>query len=110
MRMKSSRTSSRSASGPRRIIAVSGRQTFATWSSLFAVSWISGDGCRIPIGSPGRYSYSHPQPQPCSEHAYPSPASRPAAEDDRADRLRRGDPAAHGPFPVFCGAMICDRR
>ena len=58
MRMNSPRGSSSFASGEpeRRIIVFSGPQTFLTWSWLFAVSWISGDGCRTPIGSPGSYS------------------------------------------------------
>jgi hypothetical protein len=41
----------------------------SVWSSDVAVIWISGVGQRIPIASPGSYSYTQPQPQPCSRQS-----------------------------------------
>jgi hypothetical protein len=38
-------------------------------ASDVAVICTSGVGQRMPIGSPGSYAYSQPQPQPWSEQA-----------------------------------------
>src|SRR5690606_9607755 len=57
-----------SASGPYRSIACNGRYTLSTCSTAVASSWISGVGHGMPIGSPGSYSYTPPQPQPRSAH------------------------------------------
>jgi hypothetical protein len=95
---------------PPRNIALSGRYTFAVCSLDVAVSWISGVGLGIPIGSPGPYTYTHPQSHPWSAHSYVSP---PAAQPQNTVGPRPSHAmiaADHGPLPFFWGATTWERR
>jgi hypothetical protein len=64
VRMKPSRTFITSSSGPDRIIVCIGSYTFAVCVSAVASNWISDFARGAPIGSPGSYRYTKPQPQP----------------------------------------------
>jgi hypothetical protein len=82
----------------------------SVWSSENAVIWISGVGHRIPIASPGWYSYAQPQPQPCSRQSHSSPPSAQPANSAGPTPSTHTCDAVYGALPAFCGSTTCERR
>ena len=81
-----------------------------TCSSELAVSWMSGDGCRRPFGSPGLYGHSQPHGQPLSAQRYMSPSRAQPSKMVGPQPSAAVKNAVHGPLPHFCGPTVSVMR